>query len=545
MPSDDRERGSELSLAEHVCLALIAEEPRHGWALVKELDRDGPVGAIWSLSRALTYRAVEQLKSKGLIVPDDAGGDGEASRGPSRVVLQATPAGRDETDRWLAAPVHHIRDLRTEFLVKATLSQRGGGDVLGLLDAQESVLLPVLDVLGNDDADTTPVGVWRRESARSAQRFFAALRASLTGVREPRPAPPVLSRASPDVAPSVEVHPRQEVAGRAAGLFGRDDVVVARSVELRGFGTERPGEIALVADGELTGRLLGGALDDRLRRDAGALVASGRAASMHGYTLTGAVATGFGLTCGGSVTVLLQRLRTVPALFWSDELGVPRASVTRLDGGSAGATLTVTQLGERAGSLGDPAADDLAADLAAAQMRWGIGGVVLVDDPGGRLLVDVVWSVRRLVVVGLSGLATALERLSVGLGWSTYLCDAADEAVTYLADALPSDALVVLTHDPAVDVPVLVAGLRSRAGYVGALGSRSTQGARRRRLADAGLADDELSRLHGPAGLDLGASGPPEIAVSIVAEIIATRSGRRSQPLAAGEGPIQNRFRTV
>ena len=93
------------------------------------------------------------------------------------------------------------------------------------------------------------------------------------------------------------------------------------------------------------------------------------------------------------------------------------------------------------------------------------------------------------------------------------------------------DAVIVLEHQHKIANPVLVAALRSEVGYVGALGSRRMRDARVRLLRDAGATDDQLAALHCPTGLDLGARTPAESAVSIVAEIIATRSGRDPQPL--------------
>lgn len=171
----------ELSLAEAVCLSLIDAEPRHGWAIVKELEPAGELGEIWSLTRALTYRAIDQLETKGLIVR----GEPEAGAGRSRVVLRPTAAGRRRAASWITDPVVHIRDLRTEFLLKATLLRRAGGDVLAFLDAQEAALGPLLERLANERGGSSLVETWRRESARGAQRFFHRMRADLSG----RPTP--------------------------------------------------------------------------------------------------------------------------------------------------------------------------------------------------------------------------------------------------------------------------------------------------------------------------------------------------------------------
>lgn len=164
-------RGGDLSLADHVCLALVAEEPRHGWAIVKLLAPDGDVGHVWALSRPLTYRAITRLQDGGLVRKLDTG---------RRQELRVTAAGRRETDEWLAAPVAHLRDLRTEFLVKTRLLERRGGTTAELARRQLVMLAPVIDALtaATVDASTTPVDLWRQESARAAERFLQALAAA-------------------------------------------------------------------------------------------------------------------------------------------------------------------------------------------------------------------------------------------------------------------------------------------------------------------------------------------------------------------------------
>jgi len=109
----------------------------------------------------------------------------------------------------------------------------------------------------------------------------------------------------------------------------------------------------------------------------------------------------------------------------------------------------------------------------------------------------------------------------------------------YLPDALTRDAsLVVLSHDPKLDIPALAAALRSPAGYIGLLGSRRAQAARRAALRALGFDDDALGRIHGPVGLDIGGVTTAETAISIIAEIVAVRSGRDGNPLVAARGAI-------
>ena len=123
----------------------------------------------------------------------------------------------------------------------------------------------------------------------------------------------------------------------------------------------------------------------------------------------------------------------------------------------------------------------------------------------------------------------------------------ADEVVVdwpdrYLAkvgpDLGPRDAVCVLTHDPKFDVPAIVSALTTGAGYLGAMGSRRTNEGRLERLRDAGVPEAEIARVMSPIGLDIGARTPEETAISICAEIIASRTGRPSQSLRGTSGPI-------
>lgn len=167
----------------------------------------------------------------------------------------------------------------------------------------------------------------------------------------------------------------------------------------------------------------------------------------------------------------------------------------------------------------------------------------------------------RMVIFGAVDFTAALAQVAKVLGYRVTVCDAravfatrqrfpmADEVVVdwphrYLSKAGaslgPRDAVCVLTHDPKFDVPAVRAALATRVGYLGAMGSRRTHLERTRRLRDAGVGEAELARLMGPIGLDLGARTPEETAVSICAEIISLRSGRRPASLRDSSGPIHD-----
>jgi xanthine dehydrogenase accessory factor len=113
-----------------------------------------------------------------------------------------------------------------------------------------------------------------------------------------------------------------------------------------------------------------------------------------------------------------------------------------------------------------------------------------------------------------------------------------EEAFARLGGIDPATSIVVLTHDPKLDDAALTIALRSPAGFVGAMGSRRAQAARRERLAAAGFAEEELERMSAPVGLDLGAVAREETALSILAEVIAARHGREGGRLASGRDRI-------
>jgi PadR family transcriptional regulator AphA len=159
---------SDLSFAEWVCLTLVTQKVSHGWALGSMLMADGELGRIWTLSRPLTYRAIDGLVDKGLVTRTGQA----AGRGGDRVLLAPTAAGRRLVKKWLDTPVEHLRDVRTELLVKLFLRERGGNDNADLLARQREHFLPTIDSLTSTSPDDDLVDLWRRESARAVRRFL-------------------------------------------------------------------------------------------------------------------------------------------------------------------------------------------------------------------------------------------------------------------------------------------------------------------------------------------------------------------------------------
>ena len=160
----------ELSLGEWATLALLREEPTHGWAIVKLLAPAGEVGSVWSLSRPLVYRAAERLEAMGLVAP--VGVQQLGAR--SRTLLTATRGGTARGRSLARAAVEHVRDVRTELLLKLVLRQRRGLDLVSLVRAQQRRLGPVLARLEHPGEDDV-VSLWRSESASSVRRFLAAV----------------------------------------------------------------------------------------------------------------------------------------------------------------------------------------------------------------------------------------------------------------------------------------------------------------------------------------------------------------------------------
>jgi xanthine dehydrogenase accessory factor len=218
------------------------------------------------------------------------------------------------------------------------------------------------------------------------------------------------------------------------------------------------------------------------------------------------------------------------------------ALVTTVAGPGVGGKLLVTPDGTE-GSLGDPALDERAVALARELIPSEESAVREVD--GRELFFDVFAPQAHLLIVGAVDFAAALARLAKQAGFRVTVVDARERFATrdripdadrvvvgwpqeLIAAEPPDDATyaAVLTHEPRFDDPTLQALLRSGAAYIGAMGSRRAHGERIERLREAGFGDDDIARISGPIGLDIGAKTPEETAVSILAEVIAARHGR-------------------
>ncbi len=339
-----------------------------------------------------------------------------------------------------------------------------------------------------------------------------------------------------------------------------------------------PGASMLVGpDGSAVGSVSGGCVEGAVYELAQEVVAEGRP-RLRRYGVSDDDAFEVGLTCGGILDVYVERVdrTTFPELGEiAEDLQAHRpvaiaTVVDHPDTDRVGGRMVLRPGAEPQGTLGGGRTDAAVADDALGMLAAGHSAVIGYGPDGerrGEGMRVFVWAFApppRMIVFGAIDFAAAVARLGGFLGYKVTVCDArpvfatatrfpsADEVVVgwphkYLAAEAEAGrvdsrtVLCVLTHDPKFDVPMLEVALRlPEVGYVGAMGSRRTHDDRMRRLREAGLSDAELERLASPIGLDLGARTPEETAVSVAAEIIATRWGGGGRRLADLDGRIHH-----
>ena len=332
-------------------------------------------------------------------------------------------------------------------------------------------------------------------------------------------------------------------------------------------------------DHEVVGSVSGGCVEGAVY-ELGLEVAESGEPVFETYGVSDDDAFAVGLTCGGIIDIFVERIdrASFPELgeiAAAVEHGEPVAVATVISGpGQIGARRIIwagnsgSELGWQpgsSGSLGSARLDDAIDDDARGMLAQGLTGIRRYGADGERLgdelavFVNSFAPAPRMLVFGAIDFAAAVARAGKFLGYHVTVCDArkvfatpsrfpdADEVVIdwphrYLASTEVDTRTVicVLTHDPKFDVPVLEVALRTPAGYIGAMGSRRTHDDRLERLREAGLTEEELSRLRSPIGLDLGARTPEETAVSITAELIQLRWGGTGQALTDTEGRIHH-----
>lgn len=164
-----------LLLGEWACLGLLYPAPSHGFAVAARLKPTGDVGRVWSLSRALTYRALDQLAGRHYI---HSVGEEPGIAGGNRTILAATRSGRAHLRQWLNTPVAHLRDLRSELLLKLIIADICGIRIGPMLDRQQTHIEQMAESIAgqlDDDGRIDVVDLWRTEASQAALRFITRL----------------------------------------------------------------------------------------------------------------------------------------------------------------------------------------------------------------------------------------------------------------------------------------------------------------------------------------------------------------------------------
>jgi xanthine dehydrogenase accessory factor len=320
----------------------------------------------------------------------------------------------------------------------------------------------------------------------------------------------------------------------SAGEAG--SIGVVRVLGRQGFGTVESGQIvAGTASGETSGVLYLHALDDTAVPLASVAAERPEVREAH---VAEAGAAEAGLACAGGATLLGHPLPgpLAAALGEALEHASPAALLSTVDGAAA-LVLTGPALDVVHGSLGTAGLDEEGVEAARRLLRRGGTVTERVTAGDAELLLDLWVPVPSVLVVGAGAIGEALLAQAALLGWAGRTVTGLDEARDAVSAFTDADVVVLLDHSPHFDA-MLLAGLEHGRGFLGALGSRRTQAARRERLLAAGVSGEQLATIHGPVGLDLGARTPAETAVSIVAEVIAARAGRAATALGASQGRI-------
>jgi xanthine dehydrogenase accessory factor len=315
--------------------------------------------------------------------------------------------------------------------------------------------------------------------------------------------------------------------------------------------------MAFTTDGKISGSVSGGCVEGAVVEAGQETLQTGRPQFLH-FGVSDESAWNVGLACGGQVDVFVAPLEESSYQLQRQRLLAGRsfATATIVRGPLRLLGLELFVSGERrpAASI-PPGLDEVILERARQVLLAGHSQVIRLQTPENEeidVFVEVVQPQPALVIVGGVHIAVALAELARTMGFRTVVVDPRrafgskerfpnvdqliqawpDEAFARL-ELNESTAVAVLTHDPKIDDPALQLVLPSPAFYVGALGSATTQARRRTRLLDAGLSETQLARLHGPIGLKLGGQTPQEIALAILAEIVAVQHGALEQKISS------------
>jgi xanthine dehydrogenase accessory factor len=329
-------------------------------------------------------------------------------------------------------------------------------------------------------------------------------------------------------------------------LDGGQAVAVATVISTEGSAPRPPGtKMAIGAGGTVVGAVSGGCVESAVTELAQQLLEGERGPGIVHFGISDEQAMGVGLVCGGEISLWLDTADDAQFALYikAQRAGKRGALLTEL---VSGRRLFIADDVKQSGSLGEACeeAEQAATHAAAELMRSGESA--RLELLGRDIFIDVTSPPPRLIIVGASELSEMLSRLAALGGWRPFVIDprgffvsARDfPAAEQLISAWPAQGIaaagglddvtpiLILTHDPKIDLAALDVALRSDTPYIGVMGSRRAQQLLRERLRERGFNSQDVARLSGPVGLDIGGVSAFETALSMIAELIAQRHGR-------------------
>ncbi len=341
-----------------------------------------------------------------------------------------------------------------------------------------------------------------------------------------------------------------------------ESIALATVVQTWGSSPRKVGsQMALTAGGKITGSVSGGCVENAVFEAGVESLKTKRPQLLH-FGVADETAWEVGLACGGSIDIFVNLLDSnfFQALHTIIKEETPAVHVTVIRGSDEilGCELLISEDGIIAGSPGNEWRSAVLKPGKEALLQGVSRRAVLSESL--EVFLDVMLPPPTLVIVGGVHIAIALVSLAKTLGYRTILVDPrkawgneerfpnVDELIQlWIPDAFGkikltrSTAIAMLTHDPKLDDPALRIALPSPAFYVGALGSKSTHAKRRTRLLNDGMTESQLSRLHAPIGLDIGAQTPEEIALSIMSEVVEAHRKQNQSSVKIEAKPVSSR----